>query len=134
MIDAGGAPMSIEDNKELVRRFIDEVMNTGNTAAIADFCVPGSRFAGGIDGQIKVMKTGFPDNHFIIEEMLAEGDKVAVQATIHGTNNGPMLGLPKKDSCGAQPPHNPVGQSRSACAMEFHLGAACRSYASIDTC
>jgi predicted ester cyclase len=86
--------MSLEDNKELVRRFIDEVMNTGNTAALADFCVPGSMFAGGIAGQIKVRKTAFPDDHFTIEEMLAEGDKIAVQATIHGTNSGPMLGLP----------------------------------------
>jgi hypothetical protein len=29
--------MSLEDNKELVRRFIDEVMNAGNIAATADF-------------------------------------------------------------------------------------------------
>ena len=34
----------------------------------------------------------------------------------------PPIAATKKDSCGAQPPHNPVGQSRSACAMEFHLG------------
>ena len=86
--------MSIEDNKALVRRFIDEVMNAGNIAAIADFCVPGSMFAGGIEGQIKAMKTAFPDNHFTIDDMFAEGDKVAVEVIIHGTNTGPMLGLP----------------------------------------
>jgi predicted ester cyclase len=86
--------MSIEDNKAVVRRFIDEVMNAGNTAAIADFCVPGSMFAGGLEGQIKAMKTAFPDNHFTIEEMLAEGDRVAVRMTTRGTNSGPMVGLP----------------------------------------
>jgi predicted ester cyclase len=86
--------MSIEDNKTLVRRFIDEVMNAGNFDAIADLCVPGSMFAGGIEGQMKAMKTAFPDNHFTIEEILAEGDKVAVRMTIKGTNTGPLVGLP----------------------------------------
>jgi predicted ester cyclase len=107
--------MSLEDNKVLVRRFINEVMNTGNTSAIADFCVPGSRFAGGIEGQIKVMRTGFPDNHIIIEEMLAEGDKVAVQTTIHGTNNGPMLGLPAFGRL--EVPVPPTGKSTTGSAI-----------------
>jgi predicted ester cyclase len=86
--------MTLEDNKSLVQRFIDEVFNAGNTAAIADLCVPGSIFAGGIEGQVKSMKMGFPDNHFTIEDILAEGDKVAVRGTIHGTNTGPLVGLP----------------------------------------
>ncbi|OGO29593.1 MAG: hypothetical protein A2136_07740 [Chloroflexi bacterium RBG_16_54_11] len=86
--------MTIEDNKALVQRFIGEVMNAGNTAAIADLCIPGSMFAGGIEGQIKAMKMGFPDNHLTIEDILAEGDKVAVRVTIHGTNTGPLVGLP----------------------------------------
>jgi predicted ester cyclase len=86
--------MSLEDNKVLVQRFIDEVMNAGNTAAIADFCVAGSMFAGGIEGQIKAMKTAFPDNHLTIDEILAEGKKVAVRVTTRGTNTGPLVGLP----------------------------------------
>ena len=86
--------MSLEDNKALVQRFIDEVMNAGNTAAIADFCVPGSMFAGGIEGQIKAMKTAFPDLHFTIDDIVAEGSKVAIRVTTHATNTGPMVGLP----------------------------------------
>ncbi len=85
--------MSIENSKALVQRFIDEVMNTRNTAAIADFCVPGSLLAGGLEGQLKVWKTAFPDDHITIEEILAEGDKVAVRMTTRGTNSG-HLGLP----------------------------------------
>ena len=42
--------MAAESNKALVQRFIDEVMNDGNTDAIADFCITGSMFAGGIEG------------------------------------------------------------------------------------
>lgn len=86
--------MVIEENKALVQRFIDEVMNAGNTDALAAFCVPGTMFTGGIEGQIKVMKIGFPDNHLSIEDILAEGDKVAVRVTIRGTNSGPLIGLP----------------------------------------
>lgn len=86
--------VSLEDNKALVLRFIDEIMNEGNMAAIADFCVAGSMFAGGIEGQIKSMKTAFPDIHFTVDEILAEGNKVAVRVTTHATNNGPLVGLP----------------------------------------
>lgn len=86
--------MTIENNKALVQRFIDEVMNAGNTAAIADLCVPGSMFAGGIEGQIKAAKTAFPDINFAIDYTLAEGDKVAVRVTVHATNTGPLVGLP----------------------------------------
>jgi predicted ester cyclase len=86
--------MSLEDNKVLVQRFIDEVMNTGNTDAIPDFTVEGSLFAGGIVGQINAMKTTFPDLNHTIDEIIAEGDKVVVRTTIHGTNIGPMIALP----------------------------------------
>jgi len=86
--------MAIEDNKALVQGFIDEVMNAGNTDAIAGFCVAGSMFAGGIEGQIKTMKTGFPDSQFTVNYILSEGSKVAVQVTAHGTNTGLLVGLP----------------------------------------
>jgi predicted ester cyclase len=107
--------MSLEDNKALVQRFVDEVFNAGNTAAIADFCVPGSMFAGGIEGQIKVMKMGFPDNHFTIDEILAEGNKIAIRVTIHGTNTGPFVGLPAFGRL--EIPVPPTGRSVSASGM-----------------
>lgn len=47
--------MTIVDNKALVQRFIDEVLSAENTAAIPDFCVAGSMFAGGIEGQVRTM-------------------------------------------------------------------------------
>jgi predicted ester cyclase len=86
--------MTIEGNKALVQRFIDEVMNAGNTDAIADLCVTGSLFAGGIEGQVKAMKTAFPDIQFTVDDALCEGDKVAVRVTARGTNTGPLVGLP----------------------------------------
>jgi predicted ester cyclase len=107
--------MSLEDNKVLVQRFIDEVMNAGNTAAIADFCVAGSMFAGGIEGQIKAMKTAFPDNHLTIDEILAEGNKVAIRVTTHATNTGPLVGLPAFGHL--ETPVPPTGKSVTGTGM-----------------
>jgi len=83
-----------DENKALVEKFINEVYNAGNTDAIQDLCVPGSMMAGGLVGQFMAMKSAFPDNHFTIETLIAEGDRVVAQMTVRGTNSGPMLGLP----------------------------------------
>jgi predicted ester cyclase len=107
--------VSLEDNKVLVQRFIDEVMNAGNTTAIADFCVEGSMFAGGIEGQIKAMKSGIPDNHFTIDDILAEGNRVAVRFTAHGTNSGPLVGLPAFGRL--ETPVPPTGKSVTTSGM-----------------
>ena len=86
--------MSLEENKALVRRFIDKVINGGKTASISEFCLENSMFAGGIEGQIKTMRMAFPDHRTTIDDILAEGDKVAVRVTTRGTNTGPMAGFP----------------------------------------
>jgi predicted ester cyclase len=86
--------VSTEDNKALVQRFGDEIMNAGHTASMADFCVAGSLFAGGFAGQIKAIKTAFPDFQWTIDDMFADGNKVAVRMTARGTNTGPLVGLP----------------------------------------
>jgi predicted ester cyclase len=82
------------DHTALVQRFVDEIMSAGNTASMAEFCAAGSLFAGGFAGQVKVIKTAFPDFWWTIEEMFAHGDKVVVRMTARGTNTGPLIGLP----------------------------------------
>jgi len=84
----------IEQNKQLVRKFVDEVLNQGRLDTITDFFVPGSFLAGGLTSQMKVMKTAFPDNNFTIEELVAEAEKVVARMTVRGTNTGPVAGLP----------------------------------------
>lgn len=107
--------MSIEDNKALVRRFIEEVMNNGNSAAIADLCVPGSRFAVGIAGQMESMRTAFPDNHLMIDELLAEDALVAARVTTRGTNSGPLVALPAFGRF--EQPVPPTGQAALSTAI-----------------
>ena len=110
--------MSLEESKSLVRRFIDEVMNAGNTAAITELCVPDSMFATGIAGQVQSLKVAFPDHRFTVEEMLAEGDKVAVRMTVHGTNRGPLLGLPAFGRL--EQPVPPTGKSMSSTGIAIY--------------
>jgi predicted ester cyclase len=90
-------------------------MNAGDTAAIADFCVVGSMLAGGVEGQIKAMKAGFPDNRLTIDDIVAEGNKVAVRVITHGTNTGSLVGLPAFGRF--ETPLPPTGKSVTASGM-----------------
>ena len=79
------------------------MINKGNLAALGDFIAPTfmSHMAGGPDvkgpdgfrQREATYLTAFPDMHLTIEEMLSEGDKVAVRFTSHGTHKGAYLGV-----------------------------------------
>src|SRR5512138_3348583 len=85
--------MSIEENKELVRHFLDEVINGRNISVIPDYMVPGSMFAGAFEGFVtNYIQVGFPDFHLEIEDVFAEGDKVLVQTTVTATQTGAVMG------------------------------------------
>ena len=83
--------MSPEDNKVTVRRFYDEVITQKNLAVLEELLgdhyvshdLPSDpaalkRFIGGFH-------SAFPDGRITIEQMIAEGDTVALRATFHGT-------------------------------------------------
>ncbi len=96
--------MSAEDNKALVRRFVDEVQSGGNIDLIDEVCSPGfvnhSAPPGipadreGIKILTAMFRGAFPDSHFTIEDMVAEGDKVVTRKTFHGTHEGEFMGIP----------------------------------------
>jgi len=45
--------------------------------------------------QIEAMLlTALPDVHYTVEDLLAEGDKVAVRLTVTGTQHGAFMGIP----------------------------------------
>jgi len=95
--------MSIEENKAMVRRIWEEVMNKGDLA-VADeimatnyiFHGPGGVNANGPEGfkqYVAMYRTAFPDIHCTIEDMVAEGEKVVSRFTLRGTHLGDMMGI-----------------------------------------
>lgn len=95
--------MSIESNKLLVRRYYEEVVNTGNVDSIEEFISPeytevldGKRFAAGIEGaiaHIRGVRQTYPDLHLTIDRQIAEGEWVATCITMRGTHQGSWLGI-----------------------------------------
>jgi predicted ester cyclase len=96
--------MSTEDNKAVVRRFYEEVLNQKKRAVLDEvfdpnvvdhFAPPGT--PGGLEGANQIFDmflTAFPDLHFTVEDMIAEGDRVVARATMSGTQQGPFMGIP----------------------------------------
>ena len=93
-----------EDNKALNRRFVEEVINQGNTDAIDELIDPGvvdhaapPGFPTGREGAKQfaaMMRSAFPNLHLTIEDMIAEGDKVVMRSTWSGTHEGEFMGIP----------------------------------------
>jgi steroid delta-isomerase-like uncharacterized protein len=96
--------MSADQDKALARRFVAEVMNTGNLAAADEFIAPNLVVHNPVPGQtpgregfkqtFATLRNAFPDLHFTIEDLLADGDKVMIRSTYQGTHQGELLGFP----------------------------------------
>jgi len=94
--------MSTEDNKRLVRRYIEEVVNTGDVECLAEFIAPdyaevynNVRYALGLEGAKQHILGGrrtYEYLHLTIEQQIAEGDWVVTRATMRGTHRGGWLG------------------------------------------
>lgn len=97
--------MSIEDNKRLVRRLYEET-DKQNFAALDEFfsadlvdhdpppipdLKPGLE---GIKQAFKVFATAFPDATHVIQDLIAEGDRVVVRLSGAGTHKGEFKGIP----------------------------------------
>ena len=89
-----------EANKALIRRYGEEIWNKGHLTFADEIIAPNfiAHFPGlpefkGVDGfkkRFSTMQTAFPDNHFYVEDLLADGDKVVARWTIRGTHTGQM--------------------------------------------
>lgn len=91
--------MSLEDNKNVVRRFITEILTKGDVSVVDQligpeyrnlmFPTPGveafKQFIGMTDSAISGKK-------YTIENIVAEGDQVVVRFTFSGTNTGSIMG------------------------------------------
>jgi steroid delta-isomerase-like uncharacterized protein len=88
---------------DLVRSYYQDALNTGRFKVLddllsADFVehehVPGIPPTGaGIAEKYTLLRTGFPDLRFTIEDLFHVGDRVAVRTTVAGTHTGEFRGL-----------------------------------------
>lgn len=100
--------MSTEQNKMLTRRLFDEDLNERDQATrfrAADEIVaadlvdhtnpPGLQH--GLESHkqiVTILRAAFPDLHWDFEDLVAEGDKVAIRITMHATHRGAFFGIP----------------------------------------
>ena len=93
-----------EKNKALVRRYFEEVWVKGNLAAVDDFMTadytehprpsglpPGSE---GLKQLNAAYRSAFPDLKATLDDIFAEGDRVAYRWSLRGTHLGDWLGTP----------------------------------------
>ena len=96
--------MSELGNRVVVQRFLEEVINQGrleqaNEIVAEDFVeldpLPGQRQGReGLKEVIGMLRAAFPDMHWVVDEMIAEGEKVVTRFTWTGTQQGTFMGIP----------------------------------------
>jgi steroid delta-isomerase-like uncharacterized protein len=110
--------VTLEVNKRVMHRFT-QFINTASEKLAEDlispdavFHVPGRaepvRGPAGYLEIIGMMRGGFPDIQWTLEEMVAEGDMVAARFTMKGTHRGTFFGVP------------PTGKAIQVQAMNFY--------------
>jgi predicted ester cyclase len=95
--------MSTEQNKAIVRRWLDEGWTNGNLAVADELIDPGFIVHGaggqavptgpeGVKQLVSAWRTGFPDGRMNIDDLFAEDDKVVIRMTWVGTHTGDFYG------------------------------------------
>jgi predicted ester cyclase len=95
--------MSADENKLFVRRYYEQVVNTGNVDQLAEFISPdfvevhnNTRYPVGLAGakdHVLGVRETYPDLHLTVERQIAEGEWVATCVTARGTHRGVWLGM-----------------------------------------
>jgi steroid delta-isomerase-like uncharacterized protein len=95
-----------EENKALIRRWFEEVWNKGNEAAIDEMFAQHGIAHGLAEEPEKAMRgpgdykpfyrkfrSAFPEIEVVVEDAIAEGDKVAARCTVRGKHQSDSLGF-----------------------------------------
>lgn len=96
--------MSEDQNIAALDRFVEEVINQGKYEVCDEIVeenfveldpLPGQQQGReGLKDVIRMLRTGFPDIHWAVEETIASGDKVVSRFKWTGTQQGEFLGIP----------------------------------------
>lgn len=95
--------MSTEENKRLVRRYLEEIVNTGDVDRLAEFISSDYTETNDETGQAKGLEAAkrhvlgvrqtYPDLKVTVEQQIAEGEWVVTRVTGRGTHLGLWLGM-----------------------------------------
>lgn len=96
--------MTPAENKNLVRRLVDEAQSNGNLAVVdellAEDFVDHSPFPGlpptrdGVKTLFGYLRSVFPDLRVRIDEQIADDGKVVTRKTFEGTHSSEFMGVP----------------------------------------
>jgi steroid delta-isomerase-like uncharacterized protein len=96
--------MSLEANKALVRRFVEEVQSQHKLTALDEIMDPNMIDHYGQPSSLNSVEAfkkffssmliALPDFKAVIHNQVAEGDKVVTHKTFHGTHKGEFMGIP----------------------------------------
>ncbi len=94
--------MPTETNKTITRQ-VFAALNDRNLDGVVAHYAPGCRFDGwgpestdtaGYVAAMSAILAAFPDSRFTIEDVVADGDRVAVRHSLHGTHRAEFQGVP----------------------------------------
>jgi len=97
---------TLEENKALIRRWFEEVWNKGRADAIAEMMAEDAVAHGLSDDAAKPLRgpqgflpfhaqfrEAFPNIEVVVEDTIAEGDKVVARCSVRGKHVGDSLGF-----------------------------------------
>ncbi len=92
-----------EQNKNLIRRYIEDIINTGNVSTIEQYLgkeytevFEGKRYPIGIEGakeHVHGVRQVYPDLTLTVDHQIAEGEWIATSITARGTHTGDWMGI-----------------------------------------
>jgi steroid delta-isomerase-like uncharacterized protein len=94
-----------EEHARTVRRYFDEVWSQGRLEVLDEILAsnyvnhtpstpnppPGP---GGLKPIVAAFREAFPDLRFTIQDMVVEGERVAIRVRMEGTHDGALFGIP----------------------------------------
>ena len=91
-------------NKAILRRFFEEMFNTGDLSVADEIVAPSYINHNAVPGEtpgreglkafVSLLRTAFSDFHITVKDQIAEGDKVVTRFSVRGTHQAEFAGVP----------------------------------------
>jgi steroid delta-isomerase-like uncharacterized protein len=94
--------MSTNANKATIRRFFEQAYNAGNVTVVDELISPqaidhtpaNANSPEAVKFILSIVQHAFPNIHVDVEDLIADGDRVAVRVTVRATHLGEYAGIP----------------------------------------